>query len=155
MAATTSSARDYIIPAPVRSAPDGSGILRRRQGGDGFGRRAKPIEDFDAYRHALKSRLNPTTSVLTQVYAQVKAEPQAGDLRRGRERDRAARRDPVSRFRLWRAGAGRAHQAVLDKMAELGVADPESYEIQNSANSPHVDPDGRDALRAAATARLS
>ena len=35
----------------------------------------KPIEDFDAYRTSLKARLNPTTSVLTQVYDAVKANP--------------------------------------------------------------------------------
>jgi malate dehydrogenase (oxaloacetate-decarboxylating)(NADP+) len=28
----------------------------------------KPIADMDAYRASLKARLNPTTSVLTQVY---------------------------------------------------------------------------------------
>jgi malate dehydrogenase (oxaloacetate-decarboxylating)(NADP+) len=37
-------------PGTVRSAPDGSRVLRRRQGGDGFGVAQKPIEDFDAYR---------------------------------------------------------------------------------------------------------
>src|SRR3546814_9645618 len=35
----------------------------------------KLIVDFEAYRHKHKARLNPTTSVLSQVYAQVKANP--------------------------------------------------------------------------------
>jgi malate dehydrogenase (oxaloacetate-decarboxylating)(NADP+) len=67
--------RDYIIPAPfdprlmevvpaaVAKAAMDTGVAQ------------KPIEDFDAYRLQLKSRLNPTTSVLTQVYAQVKQNP--------------------------------------------------------------------------------
>jgi malate dehydrogenase (oxaloacetate-decarboxylating)(NADP+) len=67
--------RDYIIPAPfdprlmevvssaVAKAAMDSGVAKA------------PIADFDAYRHKLKSRLNPTTSVLTSVYAEAKNNP--------------------------------------------------------------------------------
>jgi malate dehydrogenase (oxaloacetate-decarboxylating)(NADP+) len=130
--------RDYIIPAPFdpRLMEVVSSAVAKAAMDSGVAQ--KPIEDFDAYRHALKSRLNPTTSVLTQVYEQVKAEPQAGDLRRGRERDRAARRDPVSRFRLWRAGAGRAHQRGARQAGRTGRRRSESYRDPELANSPHV-----------------
>jgi malate dehydrogenase (oxaloacetate-decarboxylating)(NADP+) len=98
----------------------------------------KPIEDFDAYRHSLKARLNPTTSVLTQVYEQVKAKPKRVIFAEA-ENEIVLR--AAIQYRDFGYGepvlVGRT-QAVLDKMAELGVADPESYEIQNSATSEHV-----------------
>ena len=131
--------REYIIPAPfdprllevvpaaVARAAMESGVAQ------------KPIEDFDAYRHSLKARLNPTTSVLTQVYEQVKANPKRVIFAEA-ENDIVLR--AAVQFRDFGYGepvlVGRT-QAVLDKMAELGVANPESYEIHNSATSPHVD----------------
>ena len=130
--------RDYIIPAPfdprlmevvpsaVAKAAMDSGVAQ------------KPIEDFDAYRHSLKARLNPTTSVLTQVYDQVKANPKRVIFAEA-ENDVVLR--AAIQYRDFGYGdpvlVGRT-DAVLAKMAELGVQDPESYEIQNSATSPHV-----------------
>ncbi|MEZ5742149.1 MAG: NADP-dependent malic enzyme [Sphingomonadaceae bacterium] len=132
--------RDYIIPAPfdprlmevvpsaVAKAAMETGVAR------------KEIEDFDQYRHALKSRLNPTTSVLTSVYETVKAAPkrmifaEAEDeivLRAAIQYRDFGYGDPVL--------VGRTEK-VIAKMKELGVADPESYEIQNSAVSEHVGP---------------
>jgi len=132
--------REYIIPAPfdprlmevvpsaVAKAAMDSGVAQTQ------------IEDFDEYRHALKSRLNPTTSVLTQVYAQVKQNPkrvifaEAEDeivLRAAIQYRDFGYGDPVL--------VGRTEK-VLAKMNELGVADPETYEIQNSAVSEHVGP---------------
>jgi malate dehydrogenase (oxaloacetate-decarboxylating)(NADP+) len=83
--------------------------------------------------------LNPTTSVLTRVYEQVKANPKRMIFAEAEE-------DVVLRaaiqYREFGYGepilVGRT-QAVLDKMKELGVADPETYEIQNSLTSPHVE----------------
>src|SRR3712207_2771065 len=66
---------DYIIPAPfdprlmevvpaaVAQAAMDSGVAQRQ------------IEDMDAYRVALRSRLNPTTSVLTLAYEAARANP--------------------------------------------------------------------------------
>ncbi|MCA1750096.1 MAG: NADP-dependent malic enzyme [Sphingomonadales bacterium] len=66
---------DYIIPAPfdprlmevvpaaVAKAAMESGVARRE------------IADLDDYRHTLKSRLNPTNSVLTLAYEQARAQP--------------------------------------------------------------------------------
>jgi malate dehydrogenase (oxaloacetate-decarboxylating)(NADP+) len=131
--------RQYIIPAPfdprlmevvpsaVAKAAMDSGVA------------LKPIDDFDRYRHELKSRLNPTTSVLTQVYEQVKANPKRVIFAEA-ENEIVLR--AAIQYRDFGYGepilVGRTQQ-VLAKMAELGVTDPESYEIQNSANSQHVE----------------
>ncbi len=130
--------RDYIIPAPfdprlmevvssaVAQAAMDSGVAQ------------KPIADMDAYRHSLKARLNPTTSVLTTVYAQVKQNPKRVIFA---EAENEVVLRAAIQFRDFGYGepvlVGR-EQAVLDKLAELGVGEPKSYEIHNSANSPHV-----------------
>src|SRR5690606_1638315 len=93
-----------------------------------------PIADFEAYRHALKARLNPTTSVLTSVYAEVKNNPKRVIFAEGEEEVvlRAA-----IQFRDFGYGTpvlvGRT-QAVRDKLVELGASDPGSFEIENSAD---------------------
>ncbi|GGB89567.1 malic enzyme [Novosphingobium endophyticum] len=132
--------REYIIPAPfdprlmevvpsaVAKAAMETGVAR------------KQIEDFDLYRQQLKGRLNPTTSVLSQVYAKVKANPKRVIFAEG-ENDVVLR--AAVQYREFGYGepilVGRTQQ-VLDKMAELGVADPESYQIENSMVSEHVGP---------------
>jgi malate dehydrogenase (oxaloacetate-decarboxylating)(NADP+) len=132
--------REYIIPAPfdprlmevvpsaVAQAAMESGVARR------------PIEDFDAYRQALKGRLNPTTSVLSQVYAQVKANPKRMIFA---EAEHEVVLRAAIQYRDFGYGepilVGRTQQ-VLDKMAELGVSDPETYQIENSMVSQYVAP---------------
>ncbi|MFN4239990.1 MAG: NADP-dependent malic enzyme [Erythrobacter cryptus] len=129
---------DYIIPAPfdprlievvssaVAKAAMDSGVARTR------------IEDFEAYRVALRSRLNPTTSVLTGVYEIAKANPTRMVFAEAEEEVvlRAA-----IQFRDFGYGTpilvGRT-KAVLDKLHQLSVSDPGSFEIQNSADSAHV-----------------
>ena len=129
---------DYIIPAPfdprlievvssaVAKAAMDSGVAQAR------------IEDFDQYAHALKSRLNPTTSVLTGVYEDAKANPKRMVFAEAEEEVvlRAA-----IQFRDFGYGTpilvGRT-KAVLDKLHQLSVSDPGSFEIQNSADSEHV-----------------
>ncbi len=131
--------RDYIIPAPfdprlmevvssaVAQAAMDSGVAQ------------KPITDMDDYRHSLKARLNPTTSVLTNVYAQVKQSPKRVIFA---EAENEVVLRAAIQFRDFGYGepvlVGR-EQAVIDKLAELGVSQPKSYEIHNSANSSHVD----------------
>ncbi|MEL7690324.1 NADP-dependent malic enzyme [Citromicrobium bathyomarinum] len=129
---------DYIIPAPfdprlmevvssaVAEAAMKSGVAQFH------------IEDMDAYRLALKSRLNPTTSVLTRVYEEAKANPKRVVFAEAEE-DVALR--AAIQFRDFGYGTpilvGRT-KAVADKMHMLGVADTGSFEIQNSADSEHV-----------------
>jgi len=130
--------RDYIIPAPfdprlmevvssaVAKAAMDSGVAKA------------PIADFDAYRHKLKSRLNPTTSVLTSVYAEAKNNPRRMIFAEAEEEVvlRAA-----IQYRDFGYGTpvlvGRT-QAVRDKLAELGVDEPDAFEIENSVDSALV-----------------
>jgi malate dehydrogenase (oxaloacetate-decarboxylating)(NADP+) len=130
--------RDYIIPAPFdpRLMEVVSSAVAKAAMDSGVAQ--KPIEDFEAYRLSLKARLNPTTSVLTQVYAQAKENPKRVIFAEAEE-------DVVLRaaiqFRDFGYGTpllvGRT-QAVHDKLIELGISNPESFEIHNSATSPLV-----------------
>ncbi len=129
---------DYIIPAPfdprlmevvssaVAKAAMDSGVAQQ------------PIEDFEAYRLSLKARLNPTTSVLTNVYARVKQDPKRVVFA---EAENEVVLRAAIQFRDFGYGTpvlvGRT-QAVHDKLVELGVGNPASYEIHNSAVSPLV-----------------
>ncbi len=129
---------DYIIPAPfdprlmevvssaVAKAAMDSGVARA------------PIDDFDAYRLSLKARLNPTTSVLTRVYEDAKANPKRVVFAEAEE-------DVVLRaaiqFRDFGYGTpilvGRT-KPIVDKLHMLGVSNPGAFEIQNSKDSSHV-----------------
>jgi malate dehydrogenase (oxaloacetate-decarboxylating)(NADP+) len=131
--------REYIIPAPfdprlmevvpsaVAKAAMDSGVAK------------KPIEDFDKYRHELKSRLNPTTSVLTSVYEQVKANPKRVIFA---EAENEVVLRAAIQFRDFGYGTpvlvGRT-QAVRDQLAALGVTDVDSYEIHNAAVTERTD----------------
>ena len=129
---------DYIIPAPfdprlmevvssaVAKAAMDSGVAQR------------PIEDFDAYRTQLKARLNPTTGALTSVYQQVKENPKRVVFA---EAENEVVLRAAIQYRDFGYGTpvlvGRT-KAVCDLLTELGVGDPSSFEIHNSAVSPLV-----------------
>lgn len=129
---------DYIIPAPFdpRLMEVVSSAVARAAMETGVAQ--KPIEDFDAYRNSLKARLNPTTAALTNVYALVKENPKRVVFA---EAENEVVLRAAIQFRDFGYGTpvlvGRT-QPVLDKLNELGVADPESYEIHNSNVSPLV-----------------
>ena len=129
---------DYIIPAPFdpRLMEVVSSAVAKAAMDSGVAQ--KPIEDFDAYRHSLKSRLNPTTSVLTQVYEQVMASPKRVIFAEA-ENEIVLR--AAIQYREFGYGepvlVGRT-EAVKAMLTELGVGDPESYQIENSAVSTHV-----------------
>lgn len=128
---------DYIIPAPfdprlmevvpaaVAQAAMDSGVAQR------------PIEDMAAYRHSLKSRLNPTTSVLTLAYEGAKAAPK-------RVLFAEAEEEVVLRAAIQFRDGGYGipvlvgRQDVYDQLRALGVRDPESFELYNSVNHPLV-----------------
>ena len=128
---------DYIIPAPfdprlmevvpaaVAKAAMDSGVARR------------PIEDMDAYRTALRSRLNPTTSVLTLAYEAARADPRRVLFAEGEE-------DVVLRAAIAFRDGGYGipvlvgRDDVHDRLRALGVEDPQSYEVYNSRNYPRV-----------------
>jgi malate dehydrogenase (oxaloacetate-decarboxylating)(NADP+) len=129
---------EYIIPAPFdpRLMEVVSSAVAKAAMDTGVAK--KPIEDFEAYRTSLKARLNPTTSVLTQVYEQVKANPKRVIF--AEAEDEIVLRAAIQ-YRDFGYGepvlVGRT-EAVQRKLAELGVDDPASYHIENSAVSEHV-----------------
>ncbi|MGX7894025.1 NADP-dependent malic enzyme [Tsuneonella sp. HG222] len=130
--------RDYIIPAPFDPRLMETVSSAVAQAAMDSGVAQKPIEDMEAYRISLRARLNPTTSVLTQVYEDAKREPKRVVFAEAEE-------DVVLRaaiqFRDFGYGTpvlvGRT-QAVKDKLRELAVSDPDAFEIQNSADCPDV-----------------
>ena len=128
---------DYIIPAPfdprlmeivpaavARAAMD-SGVATR------------PIIDMDAYRQSLRARLNPTTSVLTLAYEGARARPKRVLFAEGEEEVvlRAA-------IAFKEGGYGTpvlvGRDEVYDRLRDLGVDEPEEYEVHNSRVSPLV-----------------
>ena len=129
--------RDYIIPAPfdprlmevvasaVAEAAIASGVAQ------------KPIEDFDAYRHQLRARLNPTVGVLSLAYEAAKANPKRVLFAEGEEPNvlRAA-------ITFKEAGYGTpvlvGRENVHELLREMGADHPEDYEVLNSRNSPLV-----------------
>jgi malate dehydrogenase (oxaloacetate-decarboxylating)(NADP+) len=130
--------KDYIIPAPFdpRLMEVVSSAVAKAAMDTGVAQ--KPIKDMDAYRASLRARQNPTTSVLTQVYQAARAKPKRVIFAEAEE-------DVVLRaavqFRQDGYGTpvlvGR-DAAVLEKLAKMGVENPESYEIHNSVTSPLV-----------------
>lgn len=133
---TPSFGTDYIIPAPfdprlmeivpaaVAQAAMDSGVAR------------KPILDMDEYRHSLRARLNPTTSVLTMAYESARAHPKRVVFAEAEEEVvlRAA-------IAFKEGGCGTpvlvGRDDVREKLAALGV-DPDGYELHNSRVSPLV-----------------
>jgi malate dehydrogenase (oxaloacetate-decarboxylating)(NADP+) len=129
--------RDYIIPAPfdprlmevvasaVAEAAIRSGVAQH------------VIEDFDAYRQQLRARLNPTVSVLSLAYESVKANPKRVLFAEGEEPNvlRAA-------IAFKEGGLGTpvlvGRENVYELLREMGVDNPDSYEVLNSRNSPLV-----------------
>ena len=130
--------RDYIIPSPfdprlmeivasaVAKAAMESGVAQ------------KPITDMAAYRAQLRARLNPTNSVLTQVYEAARAKPRRVIFAEAEE-------DVVLRAAVQFKQDGYGvpvlvgrDARVKDMLRELGT-DPEDYEIHNSAQSPLVE----------------
>lgn len=129
---------DYIIPAPFdpRLMEVVSSAVAKAAMDSGVAQ--KPIEDFDAYRNSLKARLNPTTSVLTNVFAEARNNPKRVVFA---EAENEVVLRAAIQFKDFGYGTpvlvGRT-QGVIDKLTELGVSDPSSYEIHNSAVSPLV-----------------
>jgi len=129
--------RDYIIPAPfdprlmevvasaVAEAAVKSGVAQR------------PIADLDAYRQELRARLNPTVAVMSLAYENARQNPKRVLFAEGEEPNvlRAA-------IAFKEAGYGTpvlvGREEVYDLLKEMGVEDPQEYEVLNSRNSPLV-----------------
>jgi len=114
-----------IVPSAVAQAAMDTGVAQR------------PIEDMDCYRTALRSRLNPTTSVLTLAYDAARANPRRVLFAEGEE-------DVVLRAAIAFRDGGYGipllvgREDVYDRLRALGVEDPQSFEVYNSRNYPRV-----------------
>ncbi|PQM28965.1 NADP-dependent malic enzyme [Sphingopyxis lindanitolerans] len=114
-----------IVPAAVAKAAMDSGVAQL------------PIADLEAYRTSLRARLNPTTSVLTLAYEAARANPKRVVFAEGEE-------EVVLRAAIQFRDGGYGtpvlvgREGLHDKLRAMGVADPESFEVHNSVNSPHV-----------------
>ncbi len=130
--------QDYIIPVPFdpRLMETVSAAVAKAAMDSGVAQ--DPIEDFDVYRHALKSRMNPTSAALTNIYALAKANPRRMVFAEAEEE--VALRAAIQ-FRDFGYGTpilvGRTEK-VREKLVELAVDDPDSFIIENSATSEHV-----------------
>ena len=128
---------DYIIPAPfdprlmevvpaaVAQAAMDSGVAQR------------PIADMAAYKTQLRSRLNPTTSVLTLAYESARANPRRVLFAEGEE-------DVVLRAAVAFKQGGYGipvlvgREDVRDRLRALGVENPDEYEVHNSRTSRRI-----------------
>jgi len=135
--ATHSFSVDYIIPAPfdprlmevvpaaVAQAAMDSGVAQR------------PIADMAAYKTELRSRLNPTTSVLTLAYEAARANPRRVLFAEGEE-------DVVLRAAIAFKQGGYGipvlvgRDDVHERLRALGVANPEDFEVHNSRTSGRI-----------------
>ncbi len=114
-----------LVPTAVAKAAMDSGVA------------TKPILDMDAYRQSLRARLNPTTSVLSLAYEGARARPKRVLFAEGEEEVvlRAA-------IAFKEGGYGTpvlvGRDDVYDRLAALGVANPQEYEVHNSRHSPLV-----------------
>ena len=128
---------EYIIPAPFDPRLMEIVPVAVAQAAMDSGVAQKPIEDMEAYRQSLKARLNPTTSVLTLAYERAKASPKRVVFAEGEE-------EVVLRAAIQFRDGGYGipvlvgRQDVYDRLRDLGVSDPESFEVHNSVNSPLV-----------------
>ena len=129
---------DYIIPAPFdpRLIERVSSAVAKAAMDSGVAQAG--IEDWDAYAHALKSRLNPTTSALTNTYELARNNPKRMVFAEAEEE--VALRAAIQ-FRDFGYGepilVGRT-EAVRAKLVELAVDDPDSFIIENSKVSDKV-----------------
>ena len=115
-----------VVPAAVAKAAMDSGVATR------------PILDLAAYRTSLRARLNPTTSLLSLAYDGARAHPKRVIFAEGEEEVvlRAA-------IAFKEGGYGTpvlvGREDVYERLAALGVDDPQSYELQNSRTSPLIE----------------
>ena len=114
-----------MVPAAVAQAAMDSGVARQ------------PILDMGEYRSTLRSRLNPTTSVLTLAYEGARAHPKRVVFAEAEEE--VVLRAAIA-FREGGYGipvlVGR--DEVPDKLRALGVSNPEEFELHNSRISTLV-----------------
>ena len=130
--------RDYIIPAPFDPRLIEEVPLAVARAAAESGVAQKPIEDEVTYRTQLRARLNPTSAVLARSFEAARQNPKRVVFAEGEQE--VVLRAAVA-FRDGGYGTpvlvGR-DQPVREALARIGVDDPDSFEIHNSAVSDHV-----------------
>ncbi|TCP35030.1 NADP-dependent malic enzyme [Sphingomonas sp. BK235] len=128
---------DYIIPAPFDPRLMEMVSVAVAQAAMDSGVATKPITDMNAYREALRARLNPTTAVLSLAYEGAKANPKRVLFAEGEE-------EVVLRAAIAFKEGGYGipvlvgREDVYDNLRALGIENPEEYELHNSRVSPLV-----------------
>jgi malate dehydrogenase (oxaloacetate-decarboxylating)(NADP+) len=129
---------EYIIPAPfdprlieeiptaVAKAAMASGVAK------------KPFFDEAAYRQELRSRLNPTNSILANAVEAARARPRRCVFAEGEQ-------EVVLRAAVNYRNSGYGEPVLVGRevpiregLARIGVPNVDAFEIHNSANSPLV-----------------
>ncbi|MCT8158565.1 NADP-dependent malic enzyme [Pseudoruegeria sp. SHC-113] len=117
----------YVIPPAVAKAGMNTGVARR------------PIIDMDAYEHALKSRMDPTASVLRSINTRARA-AQARMIFAEGDDNRVLR----AAVNYQRSGYGQAlvvgrDDDVKQRLEASGLGDAfGEIEIVNARNTPHL-----------------
>ena len=128
---------DYIIPAPFdpRLMERVSSAVAEAAMDSGVA--TKPILDMAAYRNTLRSRLNPTTAVLTLAYEGARAHPKRVLFAEGEEE--VVLRAAVA---FKEGGYGTpvlvGRDDVHDRLRAIGVKNVDEYEVHNSRTSTLV-----------------
>jgi len=132
--------RDYIIPTPFDPR-----LIHRippavARAGMDTGAARRPIIDMDAYELSLKSRMDPTASILTGINARARA-AQARMIFAEGDDPRVLR----AAVMYQRSGFGKAlvvgrAEDVKEKLETAGMGDAvRELEIVNAANTPHLE----------------
>ncbi len=132
--------RDYIIPTPFDPR-----LIHRiptavAKAGMDTGAARRPIIDMEAYELSLKSRMDPTASILTGINARARA-AQARMIFAEGDDPRVLR----AAVTYQRSGFGKAlvvgrKEDVKAKLEEAGLADAvREIEVVNAANTTHLD----------------
>ena len=132
--------RDYIIPTPFDPR-----LIHRippavAKAGMDTGAARRPIIDMDAYELSLKSRMDPTASILTGINARARA-AQARMIFAEGDDPRVIR----AAVMYQRSGYGKAllvgrEQDVREKLQAAGLGDAfDELEIVNAANTEHLE----------------
>ena len=137
---TLTFGRDYIIPTPFDPR-----LIHRippavAKAGMDTGAARRPIIDMDAYEVGLKSRMDPTASILRGINARARANQARMIFAEGD--DPKVLRAAVM---YQRAGLGKAlvvgrEDDVRAKLVEAGMEDAvRELEVVNAANTPHLE----------------
>jgi len=132
--------RDYIIPAPFDPR-----LIHRippavARAGMDTGAARRPIVDMDAYELSLKSRMDPTASILRGMNARARA-AQARMIFAEGDDPRVLRAAVMyQRSNLGKALVVGRHDDVKAKLDAAGLGDAlDEIEIVNAANTEHLD----------------